>query len=190
MFLFWSSLIVLISTLVFQLGYRFQEIKNSQIFKFIFFSAICAIFFFYIYLTYAQYLVWKNDPGIGQYFVPPYESITYVISYHFARFLLYYLISLFVASIFLLAAKHYNRKFQNKFFENEEPYLAALSIFLLGNPAWHYAWIYYFIAVMVMAAIFSYIFVNLLKKMERFPLYYLWLPTAILVIILVELIFK
>ncbi|MEK7086741.1 MAG: hypothetical protein AAB935_00590 [Patescibacteria group bacterium] len=149
-----------------------------------FFCAIVAVCVYYFYLTYARYQLWKNDTdGIGKFLVPPHKSITYVIGYHFIRFGLYYVISLVVALIFLWAAKYYNKKFGGRFFEPEEPYFGALAIFLLGNGEWHYGWIIYFVLMLLVSVVGSLIYTKILKKNERFPMYWLWLPMGILAII-------
>jgi len=158
--------------------------KNKRIYRNIFFFAVLAVFLYYFYLVYAQYIAWRDGGELLKRLVPPYQSITYVFGYHFIRFALYYLISLLVATAFLSAASYFNRKFGYRFFESEEPYLGALAIFLLGDPRWRYAWIYYLIALLILAVSGSLVVSHWLKKSERFSLYWLWLPTAILVILI------
>src|SRR3989304_5028269 len=61
--------------------------------------------------------------------------------------------------------------------------IAALAVFLLGNPSAPYAWLWYIGALLVTALLVtSY---RLRVKDYRFSLYYLWLPLA-LGVILVE----
>ena len=187
---FFISFGILVFAFVVQLINFFRFKKNLwQFSRILFFCVIGAVLIYYIYLTYAQYVLWRDSEGFTKYLAPPYKSITYILGYHFMRFALYYAISLFIALIFLFAAKHYNKKFQNRFFEPEELYLGALAIFLLGNREWNYAWILYLILLFVFSAFGSAIFCNWLKKMERFPLYWLWLPVAILAIIVMKLLF-
>lgn len=186
---FWFTSGILFFCLLAQLLNFFYFKKNLRNFsRILFFCAIIAVVFYFAYLTYAQYQLWKNSDGFTKYLVPPHKSITYVLGYHFMRFALYYAISLLIALIFLFAAKHYNKKFGERFFQPEELYFGALAIFLLGNREWNYAWILYLILLLVFSAFGSAIFCTWLKKMERFPLYWLWLPTAIIAIILVRLI--
>lgn len=188
--IFWISLGVLFFCLPVQLLNFFRFKKNLRQFsRVLFFCALAAVLIYYLYLTYAQYQLWKNNVnGIGKYLVPPYKSITYVVGYHFMRFAFYYAISFLIALIFLWAAKHYNKKFQGRFFEPEEPYFGALAIFLLGNKDWNYAWIAYFVLLLLGSVVGSLIYTKILKKNERLPLYWLWLPTAIAVIIVNKLV--
>jgi len=188
--IFWVSLGILTSVFIIQLINYFFWKKNLRKFsRILFFVVVATVVIYYVYLTYSQYLLWHNSDGIAKYLVPPYTSITYVLSYYLARFAMYYMISLLISLIFLFAAKHYNKKFQDKFFEPEEPYLGALAIFLLGNRDWNYAWILYLISLLVFSALGSAIFCNWLKKMERFPLYWLWLPTAVFAILIMKFLF-
>jgi len=176
------SLGILIAAFVFQFVAH-KSRKNYKTPQFLFWGSALAVLLYYFYLVYAQYFAWKNDGGISKFLVPPYESFLYVFGYHFVRFLLYYLIAFFVAVLFFAAAKHYNRKFDEKFFETEEFYWGALSIFLLGGQDWGYAWIYYFLTLLVIAVIGSTVQTYVLKKNERFSFYWLWLPVAILVLL-------
>ena len=188
--IFWISSGILVLIFIIQSINHFFWKKSLRNFsRLLFFVVIAAVVIYYVYLTYNQYLLWHDSGDITKYFLPPYKSITYVVGYHFMRFALYYAISLLIALTFLVSAKHYNKKFQNKFFEPEEPYLGATAIFLLGNREWNYAWILYLILLLIFSALGSAIFCNWLKKMERFPLYWLWLPTAVFAILIMKFLF-
>ena len=145
------------------------------------------IFAYFVYLIVFQYILWRDAGPPSIYFIPPYQSIWYVVNYHFIRFGLYYLISLVAAAVFFIAAQKLNNRFNERFFEPEEPYLGALSIFLLGNPAWGYAWIFYIVAMLSIAAIATSYQLLVTKENHRFSLYWLWLPVAILTIIVMSL---
>jgi len=82
--------------------------------------------------------------------------------------------------IFLIVSISFNNFFQKRFFEDEEPYLGSLAIFILGYPYF----LYYFISVFgfgLLRAVFIYL---VKKKKVRLSFYCLWLPLAILVIII------
>jgi hypothetical protein len=187
-----TSLGILIAAFVFQLSARSADTRintdkkrintDLRIYKILFLFAVAAVIFYYLYLVYAQYLAWREG-GITKFLVPPHESVFYVFGYHFTRFVLYYLASLGAALLFFWAANYFNRKHNLRFFENEEPYLGALSIFLLGNPAWNHAWIYYVVALLVVAVILSLVKSHWSKRSERLSLRFLWLPLAILVVL-------
>lgn len=175
--------------LVFQLTIRYVNIVRRlfvprQIFKYFFWSTVLIVFAYYFYLVYAQYIAWRDGGALTELFVPPYQSITYVFGYHFTRFGLYYLVSLVAALLLLVLADRLNIKFKRRFFEDEEPYLGALAVFVLGNPAWGHAWIYYIIALLSIALLVTSYQLLITKENRRFPLYWLWLPVAILVILI------
>lgn len=99
---------------------------------------------------------------------------------------MYYLIAFVFALLLVVSMRRLNKKSGEKFFEAEEPYWGALSVFLLGDPAWNYAWIYYVVALLVVLLFSSFIVSRVLKKRERVSLYWLWLPVAILVILIMS----
>ena len=188
-----SSLAVLVAAFIFQLVvYWFKSYKSNwtliayRVNKSLFWLAAVFVFLLYFYLVYAQFIAWRDGGELLKRLVPPYQSVTYVFGYHFTRFALYYLISFAASVLFLSAVTFLNKKFNEKFFEKEEPYLGAIAIFLLGNPLWRFAWIYYLIALLAVAFVGSLVVSHVLKKSERFSLYYLWLPVAILTLLLVK----
>lgn len=158
--------------------------RTHGIHKCAFWGTTLAVILYYFYLVYAQYTAWRDGGELLKHLVPPYRSIAYVFGYQFTRFALHYLISLFVAVLFLQAAKYFNKKYNFRFFEEEEPYLGAISIFLLGDPGWNYAWIYYLVGLLAVSVTGSLVVNHLLKKSERFSLRFLWLPAAILIALL------
>ncbi len=158
-----------------------KRIENSRIFRAFFWFSIIFPFLYYIYLTIAQYFMWKSEGGLGKFFLPPYVGISYVIGYHFIRFYLYYLISAAVGILFLLAAVYLNKKFGRRFFEDEEPYLGAGAISLVGYPGFFF----YLIALLSGQLVLTAGRYLLTRKSERVPFYYLWLPAGVFVILLI-----
>lgn len=147
--------------------------------KLVFGAAILAIFAFLIYLSLEQYQVWLNQP-LTKFLLPPYQSIAYFIFFSATRFFAPYLISLVIAILFLILTERLNRKFEERFFEPEEPYFGATALFLLGHPGW-------FIYFLVLVAL--YLFLHLVYSLvyfrsTRLSLYHLWLPLALFVILL------
>jgi len=166
-------------------GVRTKNVSRG--FRALFFLEVLFVLGWYAYLIAGQYFAWKAAGPPLSYLVPPYQSIFYVVGYYFARFGMYYAFSLAVALFFLIAAVAYNRSFGGRFFEPEEPYLGALALFLLGNPEWHYLWIYYLGSVFA-AALLGLIATGIAgKENARFPLYYLWMPLAIAGILVMQL---
>jgi hypothetical protein len=164
------------------------RLKNSGLFGIlIFIAAIICVFGFASYQSGQQYLLWKNDE-MGKLLLPPYQDIDYLIFYARTRFFNPYLLSLFFGIAFLWAAKILNKKYQERFFEPIEPYLLATAIFLVGHPTW----LFYLIFLIGL-----YLFIHFINSLfnwkleignwkfgRRLPLYYLWLSTAILIILI------
>lgn len=139
----------------------------------------------FFYLTYLQYVVWRDGGQLTRYLVPPYQSVWYVVGYVIGHQAYSYIVSLGVSFIFLGLAFLLNEKFRQRFFEADEPYWGALGIFILGNP-W---WFCYLAAVLLIAVIGSLVISYQSKKSERFSLYYLWLPVAAVILIISKTLF-
>lgn len=181
------ALAILLIFLILQIGRRPWQINFFFWAKIGFWGSLAGAVLYYGYLVYNQYFIWFIGGPPTIYLLPPYESIGYVFSYHFIRFGLGYSISLLAAVLFLAAAVWHNRRHQEKFFEKEEPYLGALAIFLAGTPGG----LFYFGGLIFVYFIFH-LGLGLVRRPEkefRLPLYWLWLPLAILVI-MKEIIFR
>ncbi|MEX2033369.1 MAG: hypothetical protein WD889_02300 [Candidatus Colwellbacteria bacterium] len=159
----------------FELG-RFLLKKHIRL---IFLASVIIIFSLIGYAAVRQYLFWLQDP-LARFLLPPYQNFNYFALYALARFFGPYLISLGLALLFLQAAKIINRRRGELLFEQEEPYLAAASIFLTGHPGW----LIYSILLLVI-----YLLLHLVSRLRgakdiRLPLYRLWAPIAFFVILL------
>lgn len=133
-----------------------------------------------LFQGYRQYQLWLKD-DIAKYFLPPYQSVNYFIFYILARFFAPYLISLVVAIVFLFFAKVVNKRRQNLLFYPEEPYFGALAIFLTGYPGW----IFYLVSLILVYLLIHICSLFIVHGSSlRISLYWLWLPTAIFVIII------
>lgn len=171
-----------------------KRISNTARFlvsRWTFIFSVLVIMFWYVFLTASQYFLWIQSGVPSIYFLPPYESIFYLLQYHLVRFLMYYWISFIIGILFVFYGKRYNKKFGGKFFEDEELYIGGTAIFLLGNPSWAYAWIFYLIAVFFGGFVGTF-YINKVRKKpeERFSLYYLWSVLAIVGIIISELVIR
>ena len=157
--------------------------REEKIFQWFFFGAIVLIFSNSFYLSYLQYKIWKYGPAseFTKLFLPPHQSINYFIGYALFHFFAAHLVSLVFTFLFLKAVKYYNKKFEEKFFYPEEYYLGALAIFLSGFPG-----IFIYIVSLFLASALGSLILNKFStlKGERVSFYYLWIPTAIFVIII------
>ncbi len=167
-----------------------KERGRERIVKMLCAAAVFIVAASVLCLMAAQYMAWSEAGPPAAYLVPPHQSMSYVISYVFAREGASYAVSLTAALALAAVMTWANRRHKERFFEKEEPYLAALAVFLLGDPSAPYAWLWYIGAVLLAAAL-SASFRLLITSHQlpvtsyRFSLYYLWLPLA-LGVILVE----
>ena len=153
---------------------RNQRITNSsRIYEYLFLLTVILSFIFPLGTMRSQFLLWqKSSPA--SYLIPPYQDISYFLNYSFYVFFAKPIIALLAALIFLGLAKFFNKKFQERFFEPEEPYFGALAMFLIGYPGL----IFYLIIVLASGL------AGALITRRRFSAYYLWFPVAIFVIMI------
>ena len=149
--------------------------------RLIFLAAIVIIFSLGSYYGFRQYTAWLSDP-LGKFLLPPYQDIGYFAFYSLTRFFAPYLVSFVFALLILWVAVAFNKKSDGIFFEKEEPYLAAISLFLVGHPGW----LIYLIALILIYFILHTSYFILQRRTVRLPLYHLWVPTAFFVILINE----
>ena len=183
--LFYFSLVILILTIGASLFWRrsFGNLRITnlvRIYEYIFLIVIVLIFILLFYQSWQQYQFWSQNE-VSQYLLPPHQSINYFIFYVLARFFAPYLISLAVAVLFLFSAKALNKKYDERFFEPEEPYFGALAIFLSAHPGWLF-YVVFIISAYLLIHFYSLLITH--YSLQRISLYYLWIPTAIFVIII------
>ena len=169
-----------------RLWLRQCESAHANIYKYIFYFSIIAVFSFLIFYSYKQYVVWQAvEPA--KFLLPPHQSIDYFIKYVGDRFFAPYLVSFAAALVFLFVAKNLNKKYKERFFEPEELWLGTLAIFFVGHPGW----LFYFTGL-ILIYLFIHIFITLYYKLffrvspheVRVSLRFWWLPLAIFVVII------
>ncbi len=168
--------------------YGFFSEHRKKIGIFFLFAGIACVACFYFISVFLQYHAWKNGAPPASFLVPPYRGIGYVYSYVFFRFLLYYVVSGIVAGIFFIILRYINRMRGGIFFESDELFYASLAVFLLGFQEWNYLWIWYGIAIFLITFVASLLNPRIRKGEDRFPMYFLWLPLAIIAIIISEMV--
>lgn len=131
-----------------------------------------------LYLTHAQFSAWQGNE-ISKYLLPPHAPIAYFARYAFSRFWMPYVISGAMAFLIFWAAWMLNKKFGERFFEQEELYFLALGIFLTGHPGW----ILYVLITLVTYALYLILTALYTKEMPRISFYYFWLPCAAITIL-------
>jgi len=190
--LFYVPLIILTIVLGAQLWLRFFAIRlrntnflrtceflNKKFFRQIFIFSILLIVGLCFYQSYQQHQAWSYNE-LSKFLLPPHQSINYFIFYSFMKFFLPYLISLAFALLLVFTNKKLNEKGGERFFYDEEIWIAGLAIFLSNWPGW----LFYFTILIAFYFLISLFYSLFFKKMERISMYWLWLPIAIFGIII------
>ncbi|MBI2011074.1 MAG: hypothetical protein HYS89_02530 [Candidatus Colwellbacteria bacterium] len=147
----------------------------------IFIFSIIAIFSWQVFLALAQYKLWSASP-LTQLLLPPHQGIDYFLSFVISRLFLPYLISLAIALFMIFLLPRLNKKFDERFFETEEPYFAALAVFLVGHPGW----LIYLVVLISLYLILHTAYFILRREAVRLSPYRLWGATALFVILINE----
>jgi hypothetical protein len=125
---FWIALFFLILTTIFYFS-KISEEKKNKIYLILFYLAIFVFTFWSLFLSLAQYLIWKNHQ-FSKYLLPPYQKIDYYLSYayfHFWRDFIFRLIGILVT---ILLMNFLNFVFRRDIFYNDEKILVPyLSLF-------------------------------------------------------------
>jgi hypothetical protein len=150
--------------------------------KALFMTAVVAVFSLLSYYSYQQYVVWAAAEPL-KFLLPPYQSIDYFIKYIGYRLFAPYLVSLILSAVFFRVARALNKKYEERFFEIEEPWLGAIALFLTGWPG---ALFYFTGLILIYLIVHSSLAISRKSsfKETRVSLYYWWLPLAIFVIML------
>lgn len=137
--------------------------------------------FVFAYLIYVSYLQFRAfyEGGVMAPILGTGSGLLWFWNYVQTRFWNDYLISLPAALVFAFVSYYFNKKYEERFFEKEELWLAALGILLVGYPGF----LFYLILVLLLPALVSALFV---RRGERLPLYHFWIPTAIVVLLAVQ----
>jgi len=130
--------------------------------------------------TFLNWFLWSKAE-LTQRLIPPYAPVTYVIHYSWQHYLFESAVTILFAFIVFKIIALLNKKFNNTFFYDEEPYLAALGILATGWPN-----CLMYLSLVLFLGVISHFIV----KEKRFPLLYFWLPCALLVLLLGGIISK
>jgi hypothetical protein len=149
---------------------------------------IFMIFFRSVYCTFTNYWIWKQNPQFKIFLQPDYFIKFSLNSYWIASVItILFGILLFKLIIYL------NKKFDNRFFYTEEPYLIFLGIIINPWPMFFF-FILFSIACLLILQIINLLIqlVNLRNKktqLERMPMLYIWIPAMLLSLFLYMIIF-
>ncbi|MDD4931332.1 MAG: hypothetical protein PHG66_04295 [Candidatus Colwellbacteria bacterium] len=126
-----------------------------------------------------QYNAWAGN-AVSKYLLPPHRGIDYFFYYVGTRYYLPFGVSLIFAALFAAAMIAINKRSKGKFFDGGEIAIASTAIFLSGYPG-----VLIFLPVLIVLYLICHIFLTVRgRKGERIPLFYLWLPVSISVILI------
>ncbi len=125
-----------------------------------------------------QYFVFKNS-DVGPFLLPPHQQLNQFF-FHYIDYRIIYpiLFPILIGLLLFFLTKITNRLSGERFFEKEEPWMFFYAIMLVGHPLW----LVYIFAIFIIGLIL-YFLQLIFKKInfgERLPLYYLWLPLALI----------
>jgi hypothetical protein len=173
-FLSYGIVAILAVTLFLQI---FRRAFLKRAIRLICLGVFVAVVGYWTYISVLQYQAFGSGP-LG-YTLHTTEGIRWFFGYVRLHYWNTHLISLIASVLLILIGEYFHKKKGKVFFEDEELYVAALGIFLVGYPALFA----YILLMLLLPAIASAMF---LKKGERMPLYYFWMPLAIILILLVQ----
>jgi len=177
------GLIILAGLLLFWILKRKLLRENSL--KLITYIFSGAIIFQSIFSTILNWWLWSQQ-GITQRFLPPYSSINYVLGYSWQHYWFESIVTIFTAIAVSFAISFLNKRFENCLFYDEEKYLAALGILAVGWPNC----LIFLSLVLFLGVLFHLISLFFNKESERLSLLYFWLPCALLILLLGDIISK
>jgi len=110
-----------------------KRLLSSKTFKIIISLFAIFLILWALILSFLNYSVWKQDP-IAYKLLPPFTSIAYFLHYSWQHYFATSIVTIIFAIIVFWGIKSLNKKFNNTFFYDEEPYLVALGILVTSWP--------------------------------------------------------
>jgi len=106
---------------------KISEDKKNKIYLTLFYLTILIFIIWSLFLSYKQYLIWKNH-AFSKYLLPPYQKIDYYINYAYFHFWRDFIFRLTGVLIIILLMKFINFVFRRDIFYDDEkiliPYFA------------------------------------------------------------------
>lgn len=164
-----------------------KKLPQEKFLRVVFFSFIGIIIIRSLVLTFLNWWLWSQQ-FITQRLLPPYSSVSYVLKYSWQHYWFEPVVSILFALIVFLGIYWLNRRFEENLFYNEEKYLASLGVLIIGWPNC----LIYLCLVLLLGLLIHFLMIvfNLFKEIKdsRFSFLYLWLPCALLVLFLNDII--
>jgi hypothetical protein len=140
-----------------------------------------------VLLFFSQYYIWSHASE-SRGLLPPYTPISYFIGYCAYHFAWPVIAAILVGLVFIILAKILNKRFDRRFFEDDEPWHIIYGLVIVGHPYW-----IFYIFVVIGCAVVIYLFNLIFRRIkfgQVFSLYSLWIPLALIVIIFSSWIIK
>ena len=138
-----------------------------------------------VFFTVLNWWLWSQQ-GFTQQLLPPYSPINYVLKYSWQHYWFESIVTIVTAIIVFFGIYLLNKKFEKNLFYNEEKYLAALGILATGWPNC----LIFLSLVLFLGVVLHLISFLFNKGRNRLPLFYFWIPCALLTLLLSDIINK
>ena len=162
-----------------------KKFPKEKFLKFIAYIFSGIIIFQSVFFTILNWWFWSQQL-ITQRLLPPHSPINYVLKYSWQHYWFESIITILTAIMVFFGIYFLNKKFENHLFYDEEKYLAVLGILAIGWPNC----LIFLCLVLFLGIIFHLGFLLFNKKGNRLPLIYFWLPCALLILLLGDIISK
>jgi len=187
-----------------------KELLKEKFLKLIFYIFSSIIIFQSVFSTILNWWLWSQQ-GITQRLLPPHSPINYVLRYSWQHYWFESIVTIITAIIVFFGIYFLNKKFEKNLFYNEEKYLAALGILATGWPN-----CLIFLSLVLFSGILFHLIIlcfNSIKQKKRredtvektiaisvfskqfsepfrLSFLYFWLPCALLILLLGDIISK
>ena len=162
-----------------------KKLLKEKFLKFIVYTFSSAIIFQSILSTILNWWLWSQQL-ITQRLLPPHSPITYVLRYSWQHYWFESIVTIITAVIVFFGIYFLNKKFEKNLFYNEEKYLAALGILAVGWPDC----LIFLCLVLLLGVVLHLISFLFNKGKNRLALLYFWIPCALLILLLGDIINK
>ncbi|MDP3953567.1 MAG: hypothetical protein Q8P99_01985 [bacterium] len=148
--------------------------------RLIFWSTVVVVTAVGAYTVWQQRELWASDE-LARLLLPEYQG-NYFYFYIFTRIVAPYLIAFIFSLILLAVVARVNKRGGDRFFEAEESYLAATSIFLVAYPG-----LLFYLFLLLLAYTLWHLWERVRGKQDRrLPLYGLWAPVGLATFLLAQ----
>jgi len=162
-----------------------KRLLKEKFLKLIVYIFSGVIIFQSVFFTILNWWFWSQQ-GITQRLLPPHSPINYVLKYSWQHYWFESIVTIITAIIVFFGIYFLNKKFEKNLFYDEEKYLAALGILAVGWPNC----LIFLCLVLFLGVVLHLISFLFNKGRNRLPLLYFWIPCALLILLLSDIISK